>query len=310
MPLHLSHAQALAEQLDMAAAQARLIPMISQGEAEITVDDAYAIQEISLALRLDRGERLVGMKMGLTSLAKMRQMGVHTPICGYLTDAMLEPDGAVLEMKRLRQPRVEPEIAFVLGEDLRGPTTPAQAMAAVRGICAALEVLDSRYEDFRFSLPDVVADNASSARFVLGSALVSPDRLDPGCLGMVLSVNGRVREVGCSAAIFEHPARSLAQLANMLARRHKYLEAGHIVLTGGATAAIPIHPGDRVRLEVESLGTVSFRCNRPDAETAAEPDPARQSAPREPLSASRESGAASDPAIPSARADIRPEPEE
>lgn len=260
MPLHLTHAQALAEQLDAAAAEARLVPMLSQ-DADLTVEDAYSIQDISLALRLDRGERLVGMKMGLTSLAKMRQMGVHTPICGYLTDVMLEPDGATLHMARLRQPRVEPEIAFVLGEDLHGPTTPAQAMAAVRGVCAALEVLDSRYEDFRFNLPDVVADNASSAKVVVGTTLLLPDVVDVGCLGMVMSINGQVREIGSSAAIFEHPARSLAQLANMLAARDKHLEAGQIVLTGGATVAVAVQPGDWVRLEVESLGTVSFRCD-------------------------------------------------
>jgi 2-oxo-3-hexenedioate decarboxylase len=259
MALHFSHAQALAERLDTAAAESRLVPMISQ-ELEISVEEAYEIQEISLNRRRDRGEALVGMKMGLTSLAKMRQMGVHSPIFGFLTDTMVESDGALIDMRRLTQPRVEPEIAFILGTELRGPTTAAHAMLAVRGVCAALEILDSRFADFKFNLADVVADNASSAKFVLGSGVRPPDAIDTACLGMVMAINGKVVEVGSSAAVFEHPARSLAKLANMLAAHGKGLEAGQIVLTGGVTAAVAIAPGDWVRLEVEDLGTVSFRC--------------------------------------------------
>ncbi|MBM3275409.1 MAG: fumarylacetoacetate hydrolase family protein [Candidatus Sericytochromatia bacterium] len=204
------------------------------------------------------------MKMGLTSLAKMRQMGVHAPIFGFLTDPMVESDGALIDMCRLTQPRVEPEIAFILGSDLRGPTTAAQAMLAVRGVCAALEILDSRFADFKFNLADVVADNASSAKFVLGSVVRPPDGIDAACLGIVMAINGKVVEVGSSAAIFEHPARSLAKLVNMLAAQGRGLEAGQIVLTGGATAAVAISPGDWVRLEVEDLGTVSFRCGSRD----------------------------------------------
>ncbi|MBM3268224.1 MAG: fumarylacetoacetate hydrolase family protein [Candidatus Sericytochromatia bacterium] len=260
MPLHSSHAQAIAETLDSAAREGRLVPMLTSTEPDLTVADAYFIQELSRNLRQDGGDRQVGMKMGLTSLAKMRQMGVHTPIYGFLAESMLAPDGATLDMSRLVQPRIEPEIAFILGADLRGPTTPAQAMLAVSGICAALEVLDSRYEDYRFNLPDVVADNASGAHFVLGSHVAPPGRLDISNLGMVLSINGRIREVGSSAAIFEHPARSLARLATMLAERDRHLEAGQIVLAGGATAAVEIAPGDWVRLEVEGLGTVNVRC--------------------------------------------------
>jgi 2-oxo-3-hexenedioate decarboxylase len=134
-------------------------------------------------------------------------------------------------------------------------------MLAVRGICAALEILDSRYEAYRFNLPDVVADNASGARFVLGSTVLGPDRADVSNLGMVLAINGKTVEIGSSAAIFEHPARSLAELATMLAARERHLQAGDIVLTGGATASVALAPGDRVKLEVERLGTVTFRCS-------------------------------------------------
>lgn len=248
----------LAVRLDDAARQGHLVSMLSESEADLSVDDAYAIQETGLDLRMARGEKLCGLKMGLTSLAKMRQMGVDTPIHGYLTDAMLRPDGAHVDLSSLGQPRVEPEVAFILSNDLRGPVTPAQAMAAVGGVCAALEILDSRYKDFKFSLVDVVADNASSARFVLGSKLVRPDALDVGCLGMVMEIDGKVVEIGSSAAIYDHPARSLAKLATMLAARGRHLTAGTIVLTGGATAAHAIQPGSRVRLEADGLGQVAF----------------------------------------------------
>lgn len=269
MPLPLERSEGLAVLLDGAARDGRRVPQITIDHAELSVDEAYAIQEASINRRLARGERVVGMKMGLTSRAKMRQMGVYTPIYGHLTDAMLESDGALIAMAHFSQPRVEPEIAFVLGADLHGPTSTAQALGAVSGVCIALEILDSRYADFAFTLPDVVADNASSAKFILGNRLVDANNVEVGCLGMVMTLAGGRIEVGSSAAICEHPARSLTALANMLAVRGKHLEAGQIVLTGGATAAVPIRRGDWVRLEVESLGTVSFRCADSDPETRA-----------------------------------------
>ncbi|MBU6429885.1 MAG: fumarylacetoacetate hydrolase family protein, partial [Cyanobacteria bacterium REEB65] len=245
--------------LDDAVRLGQPIPMLSL-EGPLTAEQGYEIQELGIELRLARGERLAGMKMGLTSLAKMRQMGVHTPIYGHLTDAMLLPDGGILTVSDHCHPRVEPEIAFLLGQDLPGPVSPAQALAAVAGACCALEIIDSRYRDFQFKLADVVADNASSARFVLGNRLLPPDRLDLGCLGMVMEIDAKPVEIGCSAAIYEHPARSLAELANMLARRGKTLRAGQIVLAGGATAAVALQAGQRVRLEVDGLGCASFSC--------------------------------------------------
>jgi 2-oxo-3-hexenedioate decarboxylase len=135
--------------------------------------------------------------------------------------------------------------------------TPAQALLAVDGCCAALEIIDSRYQAFQFTLEDVVADNASSSRFVLGS-VVRPRDFDCGNLGMVLSRNGVVVETGSSAAIYDHPARSLAALANQLAALGEGLRAGMIVLTGGATAAVPLAAGDAVTVQVDGLGSAGF----------------------------------------------------
>lgn len=247
---------ALAEQLDTAAVQGVTVAQPSDRMPDLTVQEAYRVQRASIARRIGRGEAVIGMKMGLTSLAKMEQMGVHSPIYAHLTSPMLLPDGGSFEGEVLGQPRVEPEVAFILGRDLRGPVSPAQALLAVEGVCAALEILDSRYENFRFSLPDVIADNASSAYFVLGNVVLRPSEIDLGNLGMVMSINGQVSQVGSSAAILDHPARSLAALANMLSEVGEELHAGMIVLAGGATAAVALSPGDRVLLEVDRLGGV------------------------------------------------------
>jgi 2-oxo-3-hexenedioate decarboxylase len=253
--------QRLARTVDDAARQAKAIPMLTSEPPGLTLEAAYAVQRASMQLRVGRGERVVGMKMGLTSLAKMRQMGVHEPIYGHLTDAMVLGDGGNFDPSKACHPRVEPEIAFILGEDLRGPTTPAQAMRAVASVHAALEIIDSRYQAFQFTLPDVVADNASSHAFVLGARGADPARLDASNLGMVMEINGRAVQLGSSAAIYEHPARSLAALANMLHPHGEVLRAGWVVLAGGATAAVALKPGDHARVLVDRLGSVEFFVN-------------------------------------------------
>jgi len=250
--------ESLAEVVDTAALQTAPIPMLTAATPALDLDTAYDVQRASIERRLTRGEELVGMKMGLTSRAKMEQMGVHNPIYGHLTSSMLLDDGDAISHSEHCHPRVEPEIAFILGEDLQGPTTAAHAMMHVSGICSALEVIDSRYENFKFTLIDVVADNASSSHFVLGNTVRSVEDLDISNLGMVMQVNGKPVQVGSSAAIYEHPARSLAALANMVAERGEYLPAGFIVLAGGATAAVALQPGDNVTLKAEGLGTCSL----------------------------------------------------
>lgn len=247
-----------ADIVDSAAVAVTPITMLTAEAPEMTLEEAYDIQRASIARRLERGEALVGMKMGLTSKAKMEQVGVHNPIYGHLTDTMVEGSGAELDRDLFIHPRVEPEVAFLLGDDLEGPVTPAEALDAVESVCGALEVIDSRFRDFKFTIIDVVADNASSSKIVLGTERVAPDELDLGNLGMVMSHNGEVVKTGSSAAIYEHPANSLAELANMLAERGEKLEAGQIVMAGGATAAIHVDSGDHVQVEVDGLGTVEL----------------------------------------------------
>lgn len=258
MSLSETQAQAFAKVLDDAQRQAEAVPQLTGEAPELTMEEGYDIQRLLVARRLDRGERLVGMKMGLTSVAKMKQVGVHRPIYGHLTDGMQRDDGAELARSAYIHPRAEPEICFMMGSELAGPTTLDRALGAVDYVCAAIEVIDSRYRDFKFALEDVVADNSSSSTFVLGARRAPADGLDLGQIGMVLVHNGAVVQTGSTAAILEHPLRSLVYLANMLAERGEVIEAGSLVLSGGATAAIHVEAGDHVLLETDGLGTVEL----------------------------------------------------
>lgn len=259
MPLSNDTIEKLAAVVDEAAQTSDPIVMLTAEYPEMTLEDAYTIQRRSMARRLERGESIVGMKMGLTSKAKMEQMNVHNPIYGHLTDPMMLGDGDEIIRSDYCHPRVEAELAFVMANDIQGKVSPQEALSAVEGVCAAIEIIDSRYKDFEFTLIDVVADNASSTGFALGPVVKATDELDLGNLGMVMSINGEVVETGSSAAILEHPARSLAALISMLAERDEGLKAGQVVLAGSATKAVHVEPGDRVDLEVDSLGLVHLR---------------------------------------------------
>ncbi|GAA1021676.1 4-oxalocrotonate decarboxylase [Acrocarpospora pleiomorpha] len=223
---------------------------------------AYRVQSELVAARVAGGEKIVGVKLGLTSRAKQRRMGVDAPLTGWLTDGMALDAGALVPVERLIHPRVEPEIVFTLGRRLAGPgVTPASAMAAVRSVSAGLEVIDSRYRDFRFTLADVVADNASSARFVVGDMEVDPAGLDLALEACVLGVGGAVVDTATGAAVQGHPGRALALAANSLAERGLALEEGWIVLTGGMTDAVPLEPGRPITAEFTHLGTLTVSCD-------------------------------------------------
>ena len=245
----------LAKNLDDAARHATAVAQISDTQ-KLSLEDAYAIQKKMIALRISRGERRVGMKMGFTSRAKMVQMGVSDMIWGRLTDRMLVEDGGRISKAKFVHPRAEPEIAYLLKAPLAGPVTPAQALAAVEAIAPAIEIIDSRFSNFKFSLEDVVADNASSSAFVIGN-WSKPD-IDCSNLGMILEVDGRAAQVGSSAAILGNPARSLAAASRMVAEHGERLEAGWIIMAGGATEAVALTAGVSVRNTVEKLGSVSF----------------------------------------------------
>jgi 2-oxo-3-hexenedioate decarboxylase len=231
---------------------------VSQFDAEgrLSLDDAYAIQSASIQRRVERGERRVGVKMGFTSRAKMIQMGLSDVIWGRLTAGMQIEEGTAIDFSRFVHPRVEPEIAFVLKRSLSGDVTGPEALAAVEAVAPALEIIDSRYKDFKFTLPEVIADNASSSGFVIGP-WCSP-QIDFGNLGLTLNIDGRVVQVGSTAALLGHPLRSLVAAARLSALAGEPLQAGWIVMAGGATPAEWIKPGEYVCVDMERLGSAGF----------------------------------------------------
>lgn len=227
----------------------------------MTVEEGYRIQDALLGLRLDGGETLVGAKLGLTSRAKQQEMGVAEPVHAWLTDAMALEPGEHLPAGSLVQPRAEPEIAFLIGEELRGPgVLAAHVLAATAAVMPALEILDSRYREYGFALPDVVADNASSGRFLVAGAPVRPEGFDLRLVGCVLERNGEVVATAAGAASLGHPAAAVAWLVRRLAARGEGLRAGQVVLSGGLTATVPVEAGDVVTARLGRLGTAEVAC--------------------------------------------------
>jgi len=251
---------ALAAHLETAELERFDVTKITDDHPSMDWEDAYAIQYAIRQRKLDRGSKLVGLKMGLTSFAKMKQMGVSSPIFGFLVDDYVRPDGGVVEFDQLIHPKIEAEIAFVLRSDLRGPGCHiGNVLAATDFVIPAVEVIDSRYRDFKFDLKSVVADNCSSSRFVTGGRARKVEDLDLKALGIVIEKNGDVIATGAGAAVLGHPAASVAMLANMLAERGEYIPAGTFVMTGGATEAYSVAAGDTITVKYQDIGTISFR---------------------------------------------------
>jgi 2-oxo-3-hexenedioate decarboxylase len=250
----------LAEHLEACELQARDTLKITDEHPSMDWDDAYAIQDEILRRKLARGARLIGLKAGLTSHAKMKQMGVDTPVFGFLVDSFSVLEGAEVKVGELIHPKVEPEIAFVLKRALKGPGCHIGAvLAATDFVLPGIEVIDSRYRDFKFDLKSVVADNTSAARFVVGGRAMRPDQVDMRTLGVVMEKNGEVVSIGAGAAVLGHPAAAVAAVANHLAQRGQEIPAGAVILSGGVTEAISVEPGDHVSLRIQHLGNVSLR---------------------------------------------------
>ena len=230
---------------------------ISDEWPELDLETAYAVQDETLRRRLDRGERLIGVKLGLTSRAKQRRMNISSPLTAWLTDAMVLPAGDPVPQHRLIHPRAEPEIVFVMRDRLAGPgVTAATALAAVAAVHAGIEIIDSRYRDFAFTLPDVVADNASSGFFVTGPVARAPAEFDLALEACLVEADGQIIDSATGAAVQGHPAEALALAANDLGRRGLAIEPGWIVLTGGMTDAVFVTPGSALAAHFTHLGSI------------------------------------------------------
>jgi 2-keto-4-pentenoate hydratase len=223
------------------------------------IDSAYAVQSINTEFWRKAGRRVVGQKIGLTSVAVQRQLGVNQPDFGVLFDDMLILDGGTLNSADVLQPKAEGEVAFVMARDFDNPrATAVDLMAAIAYALPAIEIVDSRLKDWKITIADTVADNASSAFFVLGSQPQSLAGLDLVTCGMMLTLDGTVASVGAGAACLGHPLTAAAWLAATLSSRGQPLKAGDIVLSGALGPMVPIAPGNQVRVRIGGLGSAEF----------------------------------------------------
>jgi 2-oxo-3-hexenedioate decarboxylase len=251
---------ALADHLEKAELEAREVTMITGEHPQMDWDDAYAIQDEIRRRKEARGHKTVGLKAGLTSFAKMKQMGVEVPVFGFVSDYMARPDGGEIKLSELIHPKVEAEICIVTKAPLKGPgCNVAAVMAATDFVLPAVEIIDSRYKDFKFDLKSVIADNTSSSRFVIGGRSRDLADLDLRTLGVVLEINGEIRSMAAGAAVLGNPLAAVAMMANHLGARDQHIPAGTFVMTGGVTEAILVKAGDSVAVRFQDLGTVSMR---------------------------------------------------
>lgn len=236
-----------------------IVKITSELYPELSIAESYLVQEELVRQKLAEGRKIVGPKMGLTSEAKMAQMNVDDPIYGYVFDNQTIEEGESISVSDYIHPKVEAEIGFILKDDLEGPgVTALDVLRATEYVFPALEIIDSRYENFDFTLPDVIADNTSAAGAIFGTDLKRPESLELDVVGVTLSVNGEIKELGAGAAVLGHPANSVARLADMLSERGEKIKAGQPILTGGVTSAVHLTPGDFVHVKYGGLGDISF----------------------------------------------------
>ncbi|API61074.1 2-keto-4-pentenoate hydratase [Tardibacter chloracetimidivorans] len=237
------------------------VPPLRDGLEPHDVEAAYAIQEVNTRFWETSGRRIVGRKVGLTAKAVQEQLGVDQPDFGVLFDDMELPDGGALPAGKLLQPKAEAEIALIIGANLPDRAVSREELAAaVESVVAAIEIVDSRIADWKITFADTVADNGSSAMFVLGKDRKPLAGLDLWTCGMALEVNGAVVSLGAGVACLGHPMNAATWLANTLAERGEPLRKGDVVLTGALGPMVALRPGDSVKATIGGLGSVGFTC--------------------------------------------------
>ena len=252
--------EALGDELYEAFIDCTVVEPLTTRFSEITVEDAYRVQQRFVERRKRVGEVVVGKKIGVTSAAVMNMLGVFQPDFGYLLSGMVYGDSQTIPRESLVQPKAEGEIAFVLKRDLIGPgVTNAQVLAATECVMPCFEIVDSRIRDWKIKIQDTVADNASCGVFVLGDRMVSPRRVDLNTCGMVLEKNGEIIGTGAGAAALGSPVNAVAWLANTLGRLGIPLKAGEVILSGALAAMAPCAAGDNFRVSIGGLGSCSVR---------------------------------------------------
>lgn len=226
----------------------------------LPLHDAYLIQNLIVGARIDAGDSLAGAKLGLTSKAKQEQMNVSEPAYGWVPRSSVLPASGEVRLDELIHPRVEPEFVFVMGAELSGPdVTGEDVLDATERVVGGIEVIDSRYEKFSFTLPDVIADQTSAARVAIGTEGVSPRDVDLATVECVFTVNGDETGRAAGAALLGSPAECVALLVRHLARSDRGLEAGWLVMAGAPTDAQPLTPGAVATASYSHFGDVTVR---------------------------------------------------
>jgi 2-oxopent-4-enoate/cis-2-oxohex-4-enoate hydratase len=244
------------EELYQAFITRRAIAPLLSREPEISIEDAYRIQERFVARRLAAGETLIGKKIGATSKPVQDFLGVYQPDFGMLTSAMLFAEGDTIDLSQMIQPKAEAELAFVLKHDLKGPgITAMDVIRATDYVLPCFEIVDSRIENWQIKIQDTVADNASCGVFVLGKTKGDPRKLDITLAGMVLEKNGELFSTGVGAAVQGSPANAVAWLANTLGELGIPFKAGEVILSGSQSALVPVVDGDELVCTVGGLGS-------------------------------------------------------
>lgn len=248
-----------AEALAKADAERSVIIQPSRTFPAMDIQDAYAIQMQWAKLRQASGARMIGHKIGLTSRAMQMASKISEPDYGHLLDDMLYGDGATIPVSRFINPRIEVEIAFALGEPLKGPGVQAHdVLRATEFVTPAMEIIDYRTEVPR-EITDTIADNAAAAGIVMGGRVVRPLDIDLRWVGATLSKNGGIEESGISAAVLGHPAAGVAWLCNKLAALDTGLTAGEIILSGSFTRPVSVSEGDVIHADFGPLGALAVR---------------------------------------------------
>ncbi|QOY34611.1 2-keto-4-pentenoate hydratase [Anaerobacillus isosaccharinicus] len=235
-------------------------PPLTELDKELTITDAYHIQLTNIEKKKEAGQKVIGKKIGLTSLAMQKLLNVDQPDYGHLLDRMVIENQGVVTKEKVLQPKVEGEIAFVLKDDLKGPNVTAMdVLMATDYILPAIEIVDSRIKDWKIKLADTIADNASSGLYVLGGKPTPVDSVDLAQIGMVLEKNGEIVNTGVGAAALGNPANCVAWLANKLYEFGITLKKGEVILSGALSAAVDAKSGDYFTIRLAHLGSVSVR---------------------------------------------------
>lgn len=258
MGLSQSTIQQLAQKLYQAEINRVPLSPLTDEFPDMTSEEAYRVQLEIIQERVNKGAKIVGKKIGLTSKPMQQMMGVNEPDYGHILDDMIYSDMENVDVSTMIQPKIEAELAFVLGEDLKGPgITVADVLAATEYIVPAIEIIDSRVTDWKIKLGDTIADNGSSAKVVLGGTPTRVAGLELQLLGMVLEKNGQLIATGAAAAALGHPAYAVAWLANKLAQFDIALNKGEVILSGAVTAAVHVEKGDTITVMFSEVGSVS-----------------------------------------------------